>query len=312
MKAWIRRLEIILTSRRLKSRLIFGANHLDNKDDLDITVSGMKYMSTLKDAFTVKIKNLTMSEVAQIITGEYYDIQIMCGYASSSANCIFKGGVVYVSSDQSNRAEITVILLCASQLIASYGQKRMNLTLSSNMNIYSAVKFICRASGIPDSNVSTSFKTNFLKAVTVVDKTAANFLSELTDNNSNWIATSDAICGTALSIFDASKQNRRTLLLRDDNLIMSTYPYLTNDGLRLQVMPTFNFMCGDTIKLDNSLIQIPVNNRSEISKNYGYFLDEDGCYMIYEMKYQLSNRSSNFYLEMLCKTRSLVSKLLNR
>lgn len=309
MYAWIRRLEVTLTSNTLKKKITFGANHLEGKDDLFIDVRGYKYMSTLKDECVVKIKNLTMSEVVQIMQGEFYDVEIKAGYKSSSVMTIFNGGVLYISNEIDDRKSNTIIILCASKLVAKYGQSRLNLTLNSGINLYSAINFICKRAGIPQTNVSTQFKKKFLQDITTIDTNVASWIDQLCSSNETYISNSDAITEGVVSIFDSAKSDNRIITLREDNMILREYPQLNTDGLTLSVMPTFNFMCGDTIKIDNSIIQIPVSNKSEISKNYGYYLDKDGCYMIYQMQYALQNRGSDFTLQMLCKSRSLVSKL---
>lgn len=309
MYAWIRRLEVSLTSTKLKKKLVFGANHLEGKDDLYIDVRGHKYMSTLKDECVIKIKNLTMSEVVQIIQGQFYDVEVKAGYKSSSEMTIFSGGVLYISNEIDDRKSNTIIILCASKMIAKYGQSRLNLTLNSGINLHAAINFICKRAAIPNTNVSTQFKKKFLQDVTNINTNAANWIDQLCASNDTYISNSDSILGSSFSIFDSAKSNNRVITLRSDNIILQSYPQLNADGLSLKVMPTFNFMCGDTIKIDNSIIQIPVSNKSEISKNYGYYLDKDGYYMIYQMQYALQNRGSEFNLQMLCKSRSLVSKL---
>lgn len=309
MYAWIRTLEVSLTSTKLKKKMVFGTNRAVGKDDLFIDVRGHKYMSMLKDECVIKIKNLTMSEVVQIIDGQYYDVEVKAGYRSSSTMSIFNGGVLYISNEIDDRKSNTIIILCASKLVARYGQSRINLTLNSGINIFSAINFVCKRAAIPNTNVSTQFKKKFLQDVTTIDTSVAGWLDQLCANNETYIPNSDAITEGVVSIFDAAKSDNRVITLREDNMILQQYPQLDTDGLSLKVMPTFNFMCGDTIKIDNSIIQIPVTNKSEISKNYGYFLDKDGCYMIYQMQYALQNRGPEFNLQMLCKSRSLISKL---
>lgn len=309
MIAWMRRLEVTLTSTKMKKKMTFGANA---SDDLYIEVVGHKYMSTLKDECVVKIKNLTMSEVVQIIQGEFYDVDIKAGYKSSSIMSIFNGSVLYISNSIDDRKSNTIIILCASKMIAKYGQTRLNLTLNSGLNLFSAINFICKRAGIPNTNVSTEFKKKFLQDVELVNSSAADWINNLCSNNSSYISNSDDITQGIVSIFDSDKSNRRVITLRNDNMILQQYPQMTNDGMTLVVMPTFNFMCGDVVIIDNSLIQIPVENKDEISKNYGYYLDKDGAYMIYQMSYTLQNRGPSFNLSMLCKSRSLISKLAGK
>ena len=311
MYAWMRRLEVTLTSRKMKKKLVFGQNYLRGEDDLSINVHGYKYLSTLKDECTIKISNLTYAEITLIQQGEFYDVTVTAGYRSASANDIFKGGVLYISTFTESNKTLTAIILCASQLVARFGQKRMNLTLNSNINMYAAIKFACKYAGIPDNqiDVSTQLKKKFLPDLTNIDSTPASFIEQLCKVNDSYMPNSDAINGGVVSLYDAARSNKRIIYLRNDNIILNEYPHLTEEGLDITVMPTFNFMCGDTVKIDNSLIEIPVYNKTDMSKNYGYFMDKDGFYIVYQMEYTLANRASQFELKMLCKARSLISRL---
>lgn len=308
--AWIRRLKVTLTSIKFKKQIVFGENHLRNEDDLYIEVNGYKYLSTLKDECVVKIKNLTLSEVVQIIDGQFYDIKVEAGYKSTGLNTIFDGGVLYISNEVDDRKSNTIIILCASKLIAKYGQNRLNLTMNSGINMYAAINFICKRAGIPKTNVSTQLKKQMLQNVTNVDNNVASFLDKLCSENASYIANSDANNNDVLTIFDSKNANYRVITLKADNMILQSYPRLTTEGVNIVVMPTFNFMCGDVIKIDNSLIQMPVQSKEELSKNYGYYLDDEGFYMIFQMQYHLQNKGHNFNLQLNCKARNLVSNFL--
>lgn len=314
MKAWIRRLSVSLTSRKLKRKMTFGENQLENRDDFSIDVVGNKYMSTLKDSCTIKISNLTPIEVISIISGEYYDVEVKCGYKTSAVNTIFKGGVLYISNalgDVESGKTNTIVILCGSELVARYGQSRLNLSLNSGINMYSAINFVCKRAGIIDTNISTQFKKKFLQDIETINETAASWIDKLASNNPSYITNSDSINGAAVSLFDVNKSNSRVIKLTDKTINLSGgFPQLNKDGLQLSVMPTFNFMCGDIIEIDNSIIDISTSYASEISSNKGYYLDKDGHYMIYQMSYHLQNRGSDFSLDMLCKTQSLISNII--
>lgn len=306
--AWMRILEVHLSSTKLKKKYVFGANDTVNSENFSINVQGYKYMSTLKDSCTIKIDNLTYTEVVNIISGEYYDVEVKAGYRSLGAQTIFKGGVLYISNSLNTDRTNTIIILCASQLIAKFGQSRLNLSLNSGINLYSALRFVCKRAGIPNSSISTQFKKKFLQEISNVNNTAASWIDALTQNNTSYIANSDSIVGDTVSIFDANKSNARVIKLKNTFINLNGgYPQLTAEGIRLSIMPTFSFMCGDVIEIDNSIINLPVENKNEVSKNYGYYLDKDGQYMITEMTYQLQNRGSDFSINIMGKSRSLIS-----
>ena len=315
VKAWMRVLRITLTTKSpgqngKNKQLVFEEN--ESGVGLAISVNGNKFMSTLKDNCTVKISNLTYVEIVQIITGQFYNIKIECGYKSSGVQTIFEGGVMYISNLRESVDTNTVTILCASHLVASYGQRRINLSFNSGINMYSAINFVCKVGGVPNPNISTQFKKQFLEGIeNAHNQTAAEWVNDQTAKNGSYISSSDCIGNSFMTLFDANKSNARVIKLNKDTLLLTNgFPRMTADGLVFSVMPTFAFQCGDTIVMDNSLIQINVTSQSEATKNLGGLLDENGQYMIYEIHYQLENRGQNFFIEIYAKTRSRISAYL--
>ena len=315
VKAWMRVLRITLTTKSpgqngKNKQLVFEEN--ESGVGLAISVNGNKFMSTLKDNCTVKISNLTYVEIVQIITGQFYNIKIECGYKSSGVQTIFEGGVMYISNLRESVDTNTVTILCASHLVASYGQRRINLSFNSGINMYSAINFVCKVGGVPNPNISTQFKKQFLEGIeNAHNQTAAEWVNDQTAKNGSYISSSDCIGNSFMTLFDANKSNARVIKHNKDTLLLTNgFPRMTADGLVFSVMPTFAFQCGDTIVMDNSLIQINVTSQSEATKNLGGLLDENGQYMIYEMHYQLENRGQNFFIEIYAKTRSRISAYL--
>lgn len=307
MKAWMRTLSIRLSNG--KSALSFGDNVGNN---FNIDVIGHKYLSALKDECIIKISNLGYDTVIQIMSGKYYDVEVRAGYREFGDNTIFKGGVLYISNALNSDRTNTIVILCASNLVAKFGQSRMNLTLNSGINAYTAIKYIARKAGIPNEFVSTELKKIKLNNRRTGDYTAAGWLNRLGTENAYLAFNSNGIGNETFSVYDTSKSNKRVINLTSEFINLDGgFPKLTNDGLDFSVMPTFDFACGDMIKLDNSLIDISVTNRNEISGNYGYFLDEEGVYMIFEIGYQLQNRGESFNMDLHCKSRSKISNFIN-
>lgn len=314
-KAWMRVLRITLTTKGpgqngKNKQLVIEEDA--NGIGLAVSVSGNKYMSTLKDSCTVKISNLTYTEIIQIITGQFYNIKIECGYKTNAIQTIFEGGVMYISNLRESVDTNTVTILCASHLVATYGQRRINLSFNSGVNLYSAINFICKVGGVPNPNISTQFKKQFLDDINnASNQTAAEWINDQTTKKGTYISSSDCIGNSFMTLFDASKSNARVIKINNDTLLLTNgFPRMTADGLVFSVMPTFAFQCGDTIVVDNALIQINVTSQSEATKNLGGLLDENGQYMIYEIHYELQNRGQNFYIEIYAKTRSKISAYL--
>lgn len=312
MDAWMRVLWVKLTSKKFKKSFIYGANeNIEYGEDLGISITGHKYMSALQDSFTVKINNLTYSEITQLVMGQFYDIEIFAGYKNANVSRIFKGGVLYISNQLNSDKTNTAIIICTSEMVAKYGQSRINLTLNSGINLYSAIKFVCDKAGMPNSNISTQFKKEFLTEVLNVNNSPGSWIDKLCKNNNTFITNSDSILDQTFSIFDAARSNSRIIKLRESDIsLINGPPQLNSEGLTLWLLPTFNFMCGDTIEIDNSIIDISIGSREGITENKAAYLSPTGRYMIYEMEYTLQNRGSRFELKLSCKNRDRIAQIV--
>lgn len=310
MEAWKRILTVKLTSLKLKKSITFGEEYLQGRDDLNIQIQCWKYMSTLKDTCTIKISNIPYDVIISLIDGEFYDVEVKCGYQTSGSHTIFKGGVLYITNNITNVKDHTIIILCASQMIARYGQARINLTLNSGVNMYSAINYISKKAGIRDANISSQLKLQKLQNAMNVNSTAGAWIDKLTQQKDTYISNSDSITDAAFSIYDAKKSNQRYIPISNNMILTEGWPRLNKDGLSFTMLPLFGFMCGDTIKLDNSIIDISASSQSEANMNKGYYLDQNGNYTIFEITYDLANRNDNFTCELLCKSRSLISNYI--
>ena len=306
--SWMRRLEVTLTSTKTKQKMTFGKG----ADYLGVDVKLYKYMSPLGDNCVIKIMNLTYGEIVRIIKDEFYNVEIKCGYEQGKGKglrTVFKGGVIYISNDLNDNKTNIVNILCASELVARFAQRRINLSLNSGINLYSALKFICERAGIPNSNISTTLKTKFLTEILSVDDTPANWVQKIVDQMPSLASNADSTSNSLLSVYDASKTRNFIELTNDMINLSGGFPRLTSDGLDLTLMPTINFVCGDVIKIDNSLINISASSTQEANSNYGNYLDADGCYTIYSATYSLQNRGNQFNVELLCKSYNVFKQI---
>lgn len=304
-KAWIRDLQVKLTSTSLHKTMVFGSNHLEGRQDLDITVQGSKYMSFVKDQFIIRIKNLTYAELIQLVNGKYYNIEILAGYKSNGAQSIFKGSVIYMSYQQDDPTTNTIIILAGSKFVAQYGQSRMNMSLNSGINMYSAIKFLCKRAGIRDANVDEDLKYRTLQEVMNAQDSICNSLQDFANQNS-FIGNTEGTDNNVVTILDPAKANNRVIKLDKSNLVLvGGYPKLNSDGLTLSTLPIFNFMPLDVIQLDASLIDLSVDSYQPSDFNKTIFLDKDNKYLILQIDYDLSNRSKSYRLTITAKARSL-------
>jgi len=303
-KAWIRDIQVIFTSTASKKQISFGENN-----SLAISIDGTKYLSATKDSFTVKISNLTYVELIQLIQGKFYGIEIKAGYKSNGAQTIFKGSVIYMSYQKQDNTTNTVIVLCGSNLVAAYGQSRMNLSLNSGINMYAALNFICKRAGVRNANIDTDLKSRIIQQSLTTSTTVSNFLEQFCNKN-NFIISSDSSTTSDASIIFPYRTNNRVINLDNSKIVLvSGYPKLTSDGLTLTTLPTFNFMPMDVIILDNSIIDMSVSSAKSSNYNVANFIDSDGKYLIIQIDYSLSNRSDSFNITITAKARSLYSNI---
>lgn len=316
MEAWMRVLRITLSTKNTAGGKVWRKVIEDNDNGvgLNISISGDKYMSTLKDACSIKISNLNYADIIEIVAGKFYNVKIECGYKSTSTFTIFDGGVMYITNLRESVETNTVTILCASHLVATYGQQRMNLSFNSGLNLYSVINFICKAGGITNPNVSTQFKKKIIEDIENCDtQNVADWIAGKVRENGSYITSSDCIGNSYLTMFDASKSDCRVIPLNVENMIFTNgFPKMTTEGVTFSVLPIFQFQCGDTLRIDNSIIQIDVQSQSDVTKNFAALLDQDGLYIVMQMHYELQNRGNDFYIQMNAKTRSRISAYLQR
>lgn len=317
INTWMRVLTIKLTSKKLKKRLIFGNNWEQRKNnknvtdiELSINVDGTKYLSSLKDQCIIKINNLTYKEIIQIIDGEYYEVEIITGYQNGNSFTIFNGGVLYVSNKLQDASTNEVIIICTNKLVAKYGQNKMNLSLNSGINMYSAIKFITERAGIKNSYIDEKFKKQTLKTVEAQTSKITSWLDAFTTAN-NLVVQGDSSEGNDVSIWNPARTNSRTIKLTNNNIILTNgYPKVNSEGLTITILPTLNLCPGDTIVIDNSIIDLSVSSKSQALKNAGQYVDKNGQYVILEITFSLSNRDSNFSYEIKGRAKSLYQNII--
>lgn len=312
--AWIRDLRVILTSKNKNEKkmlaMTFGNQWEKGKEDVHIHVSGQKFLSALQDSFTVEIDNLTYNEIIFLTANQYFKIEIQAGYRNRGTPTIFKGEVMYISMELTSNKTHKAIILCASRLIALFGQSRMNLTLSSGINMYSALDFIRRRAGVGGnaSLIDESLKNRIIQETTSVNSTLQSWLKTFTDKN-NMVVNTDSSEGVDLTLFNPYKRNPRMINLTGKHATFTGgYPKVRSDGIQFSIMPTFNFLPGDVIKIDNSIIDISATSSDDFLK--AIWLNQDGKYMIYQLSYELDNRSNAYTITVYAKNRDIYTNVI--
>ena len=308
VRNWIRLLSVEFSNGG--NTVVYGNKFLQGKNDVSIHVSGSKFMGALKDSCKIVIDNLPYSELLNLIDGKYFDVKIKAGYKGSGDVTMFDGGVLYISNNRTNTKTTQAIILCASKLVAKFSQSRINLTLNSGLNLYSAAKYVLSKAGVKNPNISEGLKSTIIKNVQNVNDTAGGWLNKLLENNKSFVCNSDNSFSSNVTLFDAANSQNRYITLTNKILdLTGGYPQISSEGLRLTCMPTYNFMCGDIIKIDNSVIQAPISSQKALTSPSTFFIDEDGEYIIFEIDYSFENRGENFTMDILAKSRNKFRKI---
>ena len=309
----MRYLEVVLKSTLLKKQYSIKTNYDKNKiqnDSLDINIKGSKYLSSLKDNVTISIKNLTYKEILNIIDGQYYDVEIKCGYRDSNIFTIFKGSVLYVSNRYDSVKSNTVIILATSNMIAKFGQSKLNLNLNSGINMYNAIEFICRRAGINNSYIDDDFKNKILREVTECSGDIGSWLDKFTSSN-NLVVSSDSSNTLDMSIFNPVRKDSRLIKLNRDTICVEEgYPTISSNGVSFTCLPSFNFTPGDTIQIDNSLIDMSVSSKNEVYENKSFYLDSNGRYVIFQIDFILQNRGTSFNVNIQARSKSMMNNMI--
>jgi len=307
MKVWKRKLIVKFKSSLSKKIMSFGENE---KSNLLIEIKGSKYLSSLKDEFVIDIFNLTYAEIAKLISLKYDDIEIFAGYETIGIRKIFSGKVIYISNERESRETNIVHVICVSKLLGIYNS-RLNLTLNSGINMYAALNFIIKRGGVKNSNVSEEFKRKFVTDVMSAKGKVSSILDTFTNNSNSYTVQADASQESIVSIWDLKRSDARIVEIKPENgMLINGFPTLTTDGVMLQSLPVFNFMPGDTLIIDNRLIDMSINSVSQAtSSQLGTYLDKNNKYVLYQINYSLSNQDGDFKLILKSKAKSILMNI---
>lgn len=304
---WKRVLNVKFTSSKLGKQIVYTS---ELGSGLDISISGTKYISVLKDKCLIQISNLTYKDIATITSGEYTDVEVEAGYSTTGKFTIFKGSVLFVSNSLNSDRTITVNFICVSEFVGKTASKRINKLFNSGLNFYTIFKELSAYQGITSVDISESLKENSLQNATSVSGSISDWLDEILTNNINLIASTDSASGKILTLFDITKDERPVINIGNSLINLSNgYPRCTSNGLVLNVIPTRNFSCGDIIKIDNSIVDTSVTNESEALTLPARYLDVDGEYVVYEVNYTLNNRSDEYTIELSAKSYNLMKQI---
>lgn len=331
---WMRKIQIILSSKEPNIngkyyQLIIGDSDVSIENDLgpmiagnynpsgnnfNIKISGSKYLATLKDKGTISIWNLEYDTIALIMAAELYRIEIKIGYDSlSSMITIAKGEISYISQKIHNKHDIETYISFASEYVARFSQNRINFNINSGVNLYSMLNYLFFEHGGATPILSSNLKSivldnvynNYGKPATIINSVIDNL------NGEYQISTDGSLDGNVISVTNLSE--KRLIKINPNQIsIANGNPTVTSNGLQISIFPTFNFVPGDVLQIDNSLIDISsgTNTAESITSTFNQnYLDANGCYMIQQIDYIFENRGNTFILNIKARALSLFQSI---
>ena len=309
--SWKRILRVELTSTKLKSKIVLGDREEEN---LTINISGTKTNAPLKDKGIISVMNLDYSTILKIQLGEYYKIKIFCGYKGSDLTNpgqgfeIFNGSVAYISVKIKSRYDWETYINFASDTVAQYSQNRMNLAFNSSLNVFTAIDYVCGASGMRAYTIDPDLKKQFINQVNEYFDKASTILQSVTMNEGTYLINSDGTDGNVIDV--TSTKGKRIIKLNPElSPIINGNPTVSSDGLRLTVLPVFNFKVGDIIEIPNSIIDISSNNVEAYNNGFNAnYIDPKGRYMILEINYTLANRADSYQFQIKARALNIIKQ----
>lgn len=288
----------------------------DQSRSLVIEVKGSKYLSLMKDEFVIDIYNLNYIEVIKLIQQDFDNVEIYAGYESSSVSRLFSGKIFYISMSRGSRETSIAHIICVSQMARLYNSK-LNLSLNSGINMYSALNYIGKVAGIKNMNLSESLKRRYFEESRTHKGTASSIVTDLIGDNSSFASQEDSSATASISLWDFKRNDRRRIKVDTaKGMVVNGPPTLSSDGVRFTSLPVFNYMPGDILLINNGIINMAISNLSEAQRtNLGMYLsatDDEGYgeYVLYQLNYSLSNSDGEFKVDILAKSHSLLQNMI--
>lgn len=337
---WNRKIQIIFSSKTANKngkglRLIIGDNdgptdkdyqelqlgdyankHNPPGTNFDIRVSGTKYLALTKDKGVIEINNLEYDTVALIMNAQLFKIEIKIGYGSlNNLFTIAKGEVSYISQKIHSHHDTTTYITYASEFVAAWSQSRINFSVNSGINLYSLINYLFIENGGTEvkTDLDVALKYNTLQNVYNEWDNSANIIDKAlaTQGTTYQLSSDSSLSGNVISC--TSLGEKRVINLQESQImIMNGNPTVTSQGLKIKLIPSFNFVPGDILIIDNAMIDVSggMNNPDSVTNTFNVnYMDTNGQYMIQEINYVFENRGSNFYLDVTARAVSLFENI---
>ena len=259
---WLRRINVRLISSRLGREIVYGEDRqvVNGKtvlrDELSIVIDGYKKIATGADYGVVSIGNLSYEDIVRIVDGDFDNIEIWAGYRYGGFYKFYEGSVTFISQKINSRKDYTCYITFANKLIAAWTQQRVNFNLNSGINLYTAYQNIFEKTGVQPVNIDESLKQTILNKMEHGFASAKTFTDMVSDMDNSIFATTDpSACGDVVDI--TKIDGKQFIYVDSDSIVLQGgNPTLDKNGLKITIMPTYNFRVGDVIVVDNRLIDI--------------------------------------------------------
>lgn len=305
MRVFGRVLKVVLRSEEARREITFESK----ESNLKIVVSGAKYLSGQQDEFTVDIYNLDYVVITSLIAQKYTSIQVFAGYQENVFR-VFSGQVIYIANSLENRSTRVCRLICINNLSGLY-QNKLNLTLKSGINMYSALEYIMMRAGINNASLSPRFREEVIPEIVNAVGSPANVLDTISKQQGISISGDSSDSSSVVTLWDRLGSEKIYKLTPQNGGIINGYPTLTKNGLTLTALPVANFKPGDCIVIDNKFIDMSIDNVDQaVSENVGFYLDPEGRYKITQLVYNLSTTDQNFTVKITAKTMNYFENLV--
>lgn len=292
---WVRNIKVILSSKINGEQIIFKSGN----PELNISIQGTKNLALNKDKGTVTITNIPYDLIIAIVAGEYYNIEIYAGYGKNvEPERYFKGEVSYISQKINTRRDVDTYITYASSYVANFSQQRINLSLNSGINIYSAIEYISRQSNLNNIKISPSLKQYFTSKVENLNDQVGNLIEQIANQSDQtfYLATDES---EGDFYIDCTTLDDKRRIEIDPNMIILTKgnPTISSAGLKASFLPMINFKPGDIILFPNYLIDASISDAESVVSTFNAnFFSPTGQYMIREISYNFQNRGTTFEL----------------
>lgn len=320
VKLWIRLLYLEFINDDTGENLIIGKTVDDSKKPR-IEVSGTKYISSVKDNFKIQVYNMTYLQIYTIQKRQLFHVKIYAGYLNGqsyfdfTAPVVYDGYVMNLLNSKRQYSDNIVTFIVTSKLVAKAQQFRLNISYQSGVNLYAMAKYIGEKAGMTNSNISESLQNTFANDLASCDTSAANYLEQIANSDNSVFVSTDSTSDSEFSIFDLSDEDRsRTTIVIDPSkgMLIDDAPEINSSGLTFESLPVVQYLIGDVINIDNSLINV-ASGQDTYSESMkvpnAVYLNAQGLYYIWQVDYKLSNANGDFKLTLTCKNKEMFENI---